>query len=246
MTSPEIVVLISAETEWRAVKPLFNEIVTMYSPFGEWFFVNLQIAETKKPIIFFHGGWGKISAAASTQYAIDKWSPKLLVNLGTCGGFEGKIERFSILLVDKTIVYDIVEQMGDPEEAVSYYSTNVDLSWLGENYPIKVIKGALLSGDKDLIADDMPVLQAKYDAIVGDWESGAIAWVAARNGIRCLILRGVTDLVGKSGGEAYGRFDIFVNRARKVMKYLIESLPNWLTLAISAREYEKKRRRMLS
>ena len=36
-----------------------------------------------------------------------------------------------------------------------------------------------------------------------DWESGAIAWVAARNQTRCLILRGVTDLVGEAGDEAY-------------------------------------------
>ncbi|RPI83169.1 MAG: hypothetical protein EHM41_16570 [Chloroflexi bacterium] len=45
---------------------------------------------------------GKISAAASTQYIIDRWNPDLLINLGTCGGFEGCIERGAVVLVEKT------------------------------------------------------------------------------------------------------------------------------------------------
>ena len=47
------------------------------------------------------------------QYVIDKYSPDLIVNLGTCGGFEGVVEQGEIILVDKTYVYDIVELMGD-------------------------------------------------------------------------------------------------------------------------------------
>lgn len=49
--------------------------------------------------MFFHGGWGKIAAVASAQYVIDRWSPELLVNLGTCGGFEGEITKGTIILV---------------------------------------------------------------------------------------------------------------------------------------------------
>ena len=45
------------------------------------------------PIVFFQGGWGKISAAASTQHVIDRWHPALIINLGTCGGFKGHIEK---------------------------------------------------------------------------------------------------------------------------------------------------------
>ena len=61
------------------------------------------------------------------------------------------------------------------------------------------------------------------------WESGAIAWVARRNAVRCLILRGVTDLVGAEGGEAYhGNIQIFHDNAAVIMRRLIESLPGWL------------------
>jgi adenosylhomocysteine nucleosidase len=182
-------------------------------------------------LIFFHGGWGKIAAAASTEYAIGRWKPRLLINLGTCGGFEGEIERGEIVLVEKTIVYDIIEQMGDFDSHIAHYSTPIDLSWLSEPYPSPVRRSLLVSADRDLLVEDIPNLKRRYGAAAGDWESGAIAWVAARHGVRTLILRGVTDLVGSTGGEAYGNLDLFKEAAATIMRALVGALPGWIAAA---------------
>lgn len=88
----------------------------------------------------------------------------------------------------------------------------------------------LLSADRDILPTDIPQLVEKYRAIAADWESGAIAWVAKKNGVRCLILRGVTDLVNASGGEAYNNMALFDIQTQKIMKTLIEQLPAWLAL----------------
>jgi adenosylhomocysteine nucleosidase len=220
-----IVVVISANAEWRAVNELYPMLVIQHSPFGEF----ADFAFGRQHVTLFHGGWGKISAAATVQYAIDRFQPDLLVNLGTCGGFEGRIERDTIILVEKTIVYDIFEQMTDGLEEIAFYTTELDLSWLPNVLPTQVLRGLLVSGDRDIIVDDIPMLVQKYNAVAADWESGAIAWVAKRNGVRCLILRGVTDLVGGSGGEAYGNIDLFQTRTKSVMKILFDQLPKWLT-----------------
>lgn len=182
----------------------------------------------RNPVVFIHGGWGKISAAASTQYAIDNWRPSLLVNLGTCGGFEGAIERGTILLVEKTVVYDIIEQMGDSEAHIRHYTTNLVLDWLSEPFPLPVFRSLLVSGDRDLLPQDIPLLRSKYGAVAGDWESGAIAFAAWRNGVRTLILRGVTDLVGSSGSLAYHNLGYFEVQAYEILKILVRSLPSWL------------------
>jgi adenosylhomocysteine nucleosidase len=80
-----------------------------------------------------------------------------------------------------------------------------------------------------LIIEEIPQLNARYGAVAGDWESGAIAWVAAKNNISCLILRGVTDLVGSDGGEAYeGNIQVFHENTGTVMKELLDTLPMWL------------------
>src|SRR3989442_1017337 len=178
-------------------------------------------------------GWGKIAAAASTQYVIDRWSPALLINLGTCGGFEGEIARGTILLVERTIVYDIIEMMSDSEAAIASYTTTLDLSWLGESTPHEVQRALLVSADRDVQVQDIPHLKARYGAIAGDWESGAIAYVAARNQVRCLILRGVSDLVGEAG-EAYGNVAVFREGAERVFQVLLRHLPPWAACATSS------------
>src|SRR5512143_1630562 len=131
----KIVVLISANAEWREVKEILHPAIVDSTPLGDTFSVQLDTgtpstgtrdAEAR----YFHGGWGKISASASTQYVIDRWRPDLLVNLGTCGGFEGEIARGEVILANQTAVYDIIEQMDVDLPFLAFYVTEIDLSWL--------------------------------------------------------------------------------------------------------------------
>lgn len=218
----KVVVLISAIAEWNAVKPLFPDAKLRRFPFGECFDIVLQ----DEHISFFHSGWGKIASAGSMQYVVDKYSPDLVVNLGTCGGFEGAVDQGDMILVEKTYVYDIVELMGDLD-IVSYYASSLDLSWLTEPYPFPVRRGLIASADSDLPPGKIPFLQS-LGAIAADWESAALAWVAQHNQARLLILRGVSDMVSEQGGEAYNNIEIFNERAKGIMQQLVEQLPEWL------------------
>jgi adenosylhomocysteine nucleosidase len=218
------VIIISANGEWRAVKSFYPEAGIQQSPFGEYFDATFD----KIRVTLFHGGWGKISAAATAQYVIDQFKPDLLINLGTCGGFEGHIDRETIILAEKTIVYDIIEKMADGSVETAFYTTDLDLAWLPRVLPYPVLRGLLISADRDILAGDIPMLIQKYQAVAADWESGAIAWVAKKNNVRALILRGVTDLVSAGGGEAYGDYELFVQQANRIMKKLFDQLPKWL------------------
>ncbi len=220
----DVVVLVSCRFEWQATVALFPDAQRKRSPFGEWF-----IADVPAPVVFCQGGWGKISAAASAQFAIDRWKPRLLVNLGTCGGFRGAVEPGEILLVERTVIYDIVERMTDPEAAIAHYATTLDLSWLPAEVPFAVRRTLLVSADRDLNPDEVGALRNRFGAVAGDWESGSIAWVAARNGVRCLILRGVSDLVGNGKGDAYeGNVQVYIDSAASIMKRLVSQLPHWI------------------
>ena len=218
------VVIISANSEWRAAKDFYPNLKIQASPYGEY----AELTLNNKPVILFHGGWGKISAAASAQYVIDHFKPDLLVNLGTCGGFAGHIETGTVILVERTLVYDIIEQMGDSDEAIAYYGSSLDLGWLPSELPHPVSRGLLVSADRDILVEDIPTLIEKYGAVAADWESGAISWVAEQNKTRLLVLRAVSDLVGGDGGEAYGNLELFHERTKIVMKNLFEQLPDWL------------------
>jgi len=218
----KIVVIVSANAEWRGVKPLFPDAEIQKTPYGESFDATLD----NWHLTLFHSGWGKIASAGAVQYVIDHASPDLIVNLGTCGGFEGVVNQDDLILVDQTFVYDIVELMGDLDIS-TYYASSLDLGWLAEPYPHPARRGMLASADSDLPPGKIPLLKSK-GAIAADWESGALAWVARRNNARLLILRVVSDIVSEQGGEAYDNIELFNDRAKEIMKRLIEQLPDWL------------------
>ncbi len=231
----DAVVLVSAHAEWAVVRAIHPGETYASSPFGEYFTRTVPLPDgARRTVVVLHGGWGKASAAASTQYAIDRWNPPLLINLGTCGGFEGGIERGAVVLAARTVIYDIIERMGDGEEAVRDYSTTIDLDWLGGPPPVPVVRTTLVSADQDLDPAAIPDLKARHAAVAGDWESGAIAYVAARNHRRLLILRGVTDMVGARGGEAYGDIEVFRRATDSVIRRLFADLPLWLQQADEA------------
>lgn len=226
------VILISANAEWRVVRARFPDAPSIGTPYGDAFASTIAAAGKQWPVVFLHGGWGKIDAAGSAQYAIDRWQPSLVINLGTAGGFAGDVAAGTIVLADFTLVYDILEQMGDPDEALAHYATELDLSWLREPLPLPVQRDLLISADRDIVRAEIADLRARFGAIAADWESGAIAHVATRNGVRCLILRGVTDLVSAEEGEAYGRPALFEARTEGVMSRLLDSLPHWFEASL--------------
>ena len=216
-----VAVLISANAEWRVVKPLFPAAAIETSPYGEYFFAGIE----RERVLFFHGGWGKVAAAGSTQYVIDRFHPAKLVNLGTCGGVEGRIQRFDVVAVEKVVIYDIAEAMGDSKEAIAEYTSTLPLP---ARAPVPVVKATMYSADRDLTAAGLRELDVSYRPVVADWESGAIAWVARRNGVPVSILRGVTDLVSPERAEAQGNLQLFQDNTVRVMRNLIGGLPKWL------------------
>lgn len=225
-------ILVSAGAEWRALFPdlvngLSDRTAVKATPYGEYF--EARIANRR--VIFLHGGWGKVSAAASTEYAVSRWQPQRLVNLGTCGGFAGRANVGEILLAEETLIYDIIEQMGDPHAAVEHYTSQPQWPVLPRNLPVPLRRVRLISADRDIVPEEIPFLVLQYDAVAADWESGAIAWVAGRHNLPCLILRGVSDVVGVSGGEAYGALEVFHTRAGSIMQTLLQLLPPILSAA---------------
>jgi len=219
-----VVVIISALGEWQAVTSFLSLHESFQSPFGAYFYHSIDCL----PYIFFYGGWGKVAAAASTQYVIDRFAPNMVINIGTCGGFLDKTVKGQLLLVNKTVIHDIVEQMTDPEQAIADYSTDVDLSWLKKPYPLQVTESIIVSADQDILPASIPHLVSRYSAIAADWESGSIAWVAKKNNTRLLILRVVSDVVSRYGSPAYHAYDYFIQSANAYLPAIIKSLPGWL------------------
>jgi adenosylhomocysteine nucleosidase len=215
-----IVVLVSANAEWAPVKEYLAPAHVERTPYGECFTRPFADGD----VVFLHGGWGKISTAASTEYAITRWTPEALINVGTCGGIGGRAARGETLLVTRAITYDIYESMGDSAEAIRWYTTDVDVSWLDDRFPLQVRRSHIVSADRDLMPGQVDELVGRFDAIAGDWESGAIAFVAHRRAVPLLIIRTVSDLVTPQAGETVGDLPVFQAAATNAMRALVDDL----------------------
>ena len=55
-------VLVSANAEWAAVKSALGGLAIEHSPYGEYFVERVG----DERVLFFHGGFAKVAAAAST------------------------------------------------------------------------------------------------------------------------------------------------------------------------------------
>jgi len=193
------------------------------TPYGEAFTATIAGQE----VCFLHSGWGKVAAAGGTQYAIERWDPRWLINLGTCGGIEGMVNVNDMILAQQTVIYDIIEGMSSYQAAIDHYAIQADLDWVGSNLPFQVKRLKLFSADRDIRPVDVSGVLREFGAAVADWESGAFAWVCARNNKDWLVLRTVTDLVSDHFAEALGNADLWKYRTGQVMETLLETLP-WL------------------
>ena len=225
----KIIILICADEEWKVVRDCLCPVEINSSPFGEWLSHNFDIQERRVAVAFFQTGCGKIPAAAATQFVIDKCNPKMIINLGTCGGFKGKVKKKNVLMVKKTVVYDICERSGQNDKMIEKYRTILELPWLEKPYPMNAVPVTIATADQDLDPEIIPYLIGEYDAVAADWESGAIAYVAKKNGMECLIVRGVSDVVDPNGKPSNEK-DI-IKGTEAVMKKLIDGLPKWISKA---------------
>ena len=219
----DLCVLIAAGAEWRTLLPHFPHAERLPTPYGEAFTISIAGQE----VCFLHSGWGKVAAAGGTQYAIERWDPRWLINLGTCGGIEGMVNVNDMILAQQTVIYDIIEGMSSYQAAIDHYAIQADLDWVGSNLPFQVKRLKLFSADRDIRPVDVSGVLREFGAAVADWESGAFAWVCARNNKDWLVLRTVTDLVSDHFAEALGNADLWKYRTGQVMETLLETLP-WL------------------
>lgn len=65
------------------------------------------------------------------------------------------------MLTERIGIYDIYEQMDDPEVHFTHYTTEIDLSSLLELYPYPVRRTLLISGKRDLLSYEASRLSQK-------------------------------------------------------------------------------------
>jgi adenosylhomocysteine nucleosidase len=192
----KLAIQICSELEWKSTKAILkiDRGKLQSQPFGEYF--NYRVNQHRS--IIYHSGATKTRAAAACQFAIDTWHPEVVINLGTCGGVSKNVKILDIILVKKTFQYDVIQGFGNPSVRFERgLKATLDISWVDLSRISERLRiGMIASADQDLCSKCQRKLQ-KEGALAADWESASIAKVCELNRIKCLILRGVSDIPEK-------------------------------------------------
>ena len=149
-------------------------------------------------------GIGKANAAAVTALLIHNFNVSEVINLGVCGG----LKAGAMIVADSVVQYDFdTTAFGDELGKVDGFdSPYIKCSWELTSRIQGECRGVIASGDK-FIADEnfKSFLIEHFGAIGFDMESGAVAQICAKSGVKFAIVRVVSD-----GGDAteYEKFKV--------------------------------------
>jgi adenosylhomocysteine nucleosidase len=141
--------------------------------------------------ILFKGAFGKAFAAASCEFAIQRWKPEWVIDFGAAGALVDGIKIGDLFLAHSAIDYDT-----DYSKYISF-KKNVE-SFL-DTYPdrlaLKLKTVCIASAEKDVksITERREISQ-RLNAQLATWETTAIAKICALHEVKCLSMRTVSDL----------------------------------------------------
>ncbi len=137
---------------------------------------------------------GTVAAALLAHELLERFTPSLLINAGTAGGFEGRGGAIGDVYLgtmavfhDRRIALAGFEAMGRGHFVVEHDAA------LAKKLGLKA--GVVSTGDSlDCTADDLKRL-IELEASVKEMEAASIAWVCERHRVPLMLVKAITDLV---------------------------------------------------
>ena len=147
-------------------------------------------------------GIGKVSAALSTQLAIDEYNPDFIFNFGTCGGMDNTVEILKYYAIEKCCQFDfdLRELDGVPLGYIQeYHSVYFPTCLDGLDF---LKKSTLASADRFTNdQNDINAIVNEVNCSLRDMEGGAIGQVCASNNVPLIMIKGITDVHGSGTAQ---------------------------------------------
>lgn len=192
---------------------------------------------TEKAMINFHSGRilnisvtalfcgsCKVNAAAAAQILIDNFGVTAVINAGTAGGMDDKVEILDTIISTQAVYHDVegaVLTEYFPWMPDEYFYTDKKMLEaaravnISRSYPHNIYFGRTVTGEVFITDDGRDRINAKYSPLSVDMETGAIAHVCYMNNIPFIAVRTITDTAKHSGED---NFRINCKQASEISK----------------------------
>lgn len=165
-------------------------------------------------------GVGKVNAAAAAQKAVDDGAQEI-INCGVAGGLDTSMEIGDVFEISQAVEYDFDltilngTKLGTHNERQTPY---FDCATTGA-FPARILAtGDRFTNDEKDVTDPLGL-----GATLKDMEGAAIAHVCERCGVKCRMLKSVSDVHGR--GDMTGQYQ---NNLAKALGCLGDALAAWL------------------
>jgi len=199
-------IIVAEEKELNAVKGIMEsteEIKIYEKVFYKGLIENKNVVVVKSNV-------GKVNSARSCQILIDKFNPDLVINVGTAGSVDNRLEIGDVVVANTLVQYDFDvtsfgRKLGEIENIGECIKVNNDLLNLFDDMNVTI--GCIASGDKFVVdINEKNNIRNIFNALCIEMEGASIAQVCYLDDVPFLVIRSITDKLDGSSKVDFEEF----------------------------------------
>lgn len=179
-------VSIATKWEYEATLDYFevnNEERCEY-PYGEFFLKKVNDTE----LIFYFTGVRKTNGVGANQYMISRFDLDKVIVAGTCAGIDDTYSHLDVIVPHRAVQYDCTVKEVEPLIKQSFI-VDIPLSHYGNDF----LTGTIATADRAVVMWKDYIELNEQEITIADTEAGAIAYICKKNGVECIIVKGISD-----------------------------------------------------
>ncbi len=175
-----------------------------------------EVEYFNKTLILCLSGVGKVNAARTSQILIDNFNINYIFNIGVAGGLSSNLNILDIVVAESLVQHDFdITSFNHPKGYIPNIGVNIKSSDylvsvaknVSKKMNLKINVGVIASGD--IFVTNMMMsnkINNKFNALACEMEGASIAQVAYLSNIPFLVIRSISDVVGKDNKITYENF----------------------------------------
>lgn len=218
-------IIVAEEKELIEVKKIMTNIKEK-KIYEKTFFIG---SVEEKDVVLVKCNVGKVNAARVAQILIDNFDLKLVINVGTAGSVDNRLDIGDVVVASKLVQYDFDttpfgRKLGEIENVGEYIEVDEYLLNLFKCMNVHI--GCIASGDKFITdINDKNNIRNIFNALCIEMEGASIAQTCFLDKIPFLVIRSITDKLDGSSKIEFEKFlESSSKKASEILKLIIKKI----------------------
>lgn len=163
-------------------------------------------------VVALYSGVCKVNAAIATQVLIGSFGVEIVIDAGTAGGMDERLDIFDTVISTEVAYHDVFPTIlteFHPWLETEYFKADQKLIELSERAVGKiesgsnVVWGRMVTGEQFIAEEGRKEINDKYAPLIVDMETASIAHVCYVNKVPFISVRCITDTAKHSGTDNF-------------------------------------------